>query len=722
MKITSKAMLAMTVAATLMACQPKSEEAAVFEVPPKTTNVITVDYPITFKGDTVDTYFGEQVADPYRWLEDDRSAQTEQWVVTQNDTTQAYLKNIPYRENVAKVVRDLLDYERITSPSAEGKYTYFYKNNGLQNQSVVYRVKEGGEAEVFIDPNKFSDDGTVSLADLSFSADGLMAAYQTSTGGSDWRQVYVMNTESKELLSDRLVNVKFSNLTWYKNEGIYYSSYDKPVGSELSQKTDQHKLYYHKIGTTQADDVKIYGHTDAEKHRYVGAQVSEDNRFLLVSAANSTSGNRAFLKDLSKPDAGWQTIIETIDNDVSMLTSKDDSLYLMTNHNAPNSKIVVVDAKSPSVENWQDLIPQTENVLSPSSAGGYIFAEYMVDAISKVYQYNLDGELLREIELPDIGSVDINDAKVDAKNSYYTFSNYITPTTIYSLNIATGKSTLFNKPASKFDGAKFVSKQIFYTSNDGTKVPMIITYHKDTVLDGKNPTMLYGYGGFNVSLTPSFSSTVAAWLELGGIYAVPNIRGGGEYGKAWHKAGTQMQKQNVFDDFIAAAEYLIDNHYTSSDYLALRGGSNGGLLVAAVMTQRPELAKVALPAVGVLDMLRYHTFTAGAGWAYDYGTSEQSEEMYQYIKGYSPVHNVKPGVEYPATMITTADHDDRVVPAHSFKFAAVLQEFQEGNNPTLIRIETDAGHGAGTPISKTIEQYADLYAFVLFNMGVQELK
>lgn len=722
MKITSKAMLAMTVAGTLMACQPKSEEAAVSEAPQKTNNVITVDYPITSKGDTVDTYFGEQVADPYRWLEDDRSAQTEQWVVTQNDTTQAYLKNIPYRENVAKVVRDLLDYERITSPSAEGKYTYFYKNNGLQNQSVVYRVKEGGEAEVFIDPNKFSDDGTVSLADLSFSADGLMAAYQTSTGGSDWRQVYVMNTESKELLSDQLVNVKFSNLTWYKNEGIYYSSYDKPVGSELSQKTDQHKLYYHKIGTTQADDVKIYGHTDAEKHRYVGAQVSEDNRFLLVSAANSTSGNRAFLKDLSKPDAGWQTIIETIDNDVSMLTSKDDSLYLMTNHNAPNSKIVVVDAKSPSVENWTDLIPQTENVLSPSSAGGYIFAEYMVDAISKVYQYNLDGELLREIELPDIGSVDINDAKFDAKNSYYTFSNYTTPTTIYSLNIATGKSTLFNKPASKFDGAKFVSKQIFYTSNDGTKVPMIITYHKDTVLDGKNPTMLYGYGGFNVSLTPSFSSTVAAWLELGGIYAVPNIRGGGEYGKAWHKAGTQMQKQNVFDDFIAAAEYLIDNHYTSSDYLALRGGSNGGLLVAAVMTQRPELAKVALPAVGVLDMLRYHTFTAGAGWAYDYGTSEQSEEMYQYIKGYSPVHNVKPGVEYPATMITTADHDDRVVPAHSFKFAAVLQEFQEGNNPTLIRIETDAGHGAGTPISKTIEQYADLYAFVLFNMGVQELK
>lgn len=722
MKIISKAMLAMTVAGILMACQPKSEEAAVSEAPQKSKNVITVDYPITSKGDVVDTYFGEQVADPYRWLEDDRSAETEAWVMTQNKTTQSYLKNVPYREEIAKVVRDLLDYERISAPFNEGDYTYFYKNDGLQNQSLVYRSKDGGEPEIFIDPNKFSDDGTVSLAGLSFSANGLLAAYQTSTGGSDWRQVYVMNTETKELLNDKLENVKFSGLSWYKNEGIYYSSYDKPEGSELSQKTDQHKLYYHKIGTVQADDVKVFGHTDAEKHRYVGAQVSEDDRFLLVSAANSTSGNRAFLKDLAKPDAAWQTVIGTIDNDVSMLTSKGDNLYLMTNHNAPNSKIVVVDAKSPGVENWKDLIAETENVLSPSSAGGYIFAEYMVDAISKVYQYNLDGEQLREIELPDIGSAGMNDAKVEAKTSYYTFSNYTTPTTVYALDMETGESTLFNKPASKFDGSKFVSKQVFYKSKDGTQVPMIITYHKDTKLDGTNPTMLYGYGGFNVSLTPSFSSTVAAWLELGGIYAVPNIRGGGEYGKAWHKAGTQMQKQNVFDDFIAAAEYLIDNKYTSSDYLALRGGSNGGLLVAAVMTQRPELAKVALPAVGVLDMLRYHTFTAGAGWAYDYGTSEQSEEMYKYIKGYSPVHNVKPGVEYPATMITTADHDDRVVPAHSFKFAAVLQEFQEGNNPTLIRIETDAGHGAGTPISKTIEQYADLYGFVLFNMGVQELK
>jgi prolyl oligopeptidase len=693
----------------------------VSEVAQKINKIITVDYPITAKGGVVDTYFGDQVADPYRWLEDDRSAETEAWVDTQNKTTQAYLENISYREEIAEIVRDLLDYERVSAPFTEGEYTYFYKNDGLQNQSLVYRSKGGADATVFIDPNKFSKDGTISLAGLSFSADGSKAAYQTSTGGSDWRQVYVINTDTKELLSDTLINVKFSGLSWYKNEGIYYCSYDKPAGSELSQKTDQHKLYYHKIGTSQADDLKIYGHTDVEKHRYIGAQVSEDDRFLLVSAANSTSGNRAFLKDLANPNASWQIVIESTDNDVSMLTNKGDSLYLATNHNAPNSKVVVVDAKSPGVENWKDLIPETSNVLSPSSAGGYILAEYMVDAISKVYQYNLAGKKLRTIELPDIGSVSMNGGKFDANTSYYTFSNYITPATIYALDIATGESMLFNKPASKFDASKFVSKHVFYKSKDGTQVPMIITHHKDTELNGKNPTMLYGYGGFNVSLTPSFSPTLAAWLEIGGVYAVPNIRGGGEYGKAWHKAGTQMQKQNVFDDFIAAAEYLIDNKYTSSSYLALRGGSNGGLLVGAVMTQRPDLAKVALPAVGVLDMLRYHTFTAGAGWAYDYGTAEQSQKMYNYIKAYSPVHNVKSGIEYPATMITTADHDDRVVPAHSFKFAALLQEFQGGYNPVLIRIETDAGHGAGTPISKVIEQYADIYGFVLHNMGVEAL-
>ncbi|GBL05772.1 prolyl endopeptidase [Glaciecola sp. KUL10] len=635
--------------------------------------------------------------------------------------TQGYLAQIPYREKIADTVRDLINYERVTAPFNEGDWTYFYKNDGLQNQSVVYRQKGDGPAEVFIDPNKFSEDGTVSLAGLSFSDDGSIAAYQTSTGGSDWREIYFLGTNTMEFVGEKLVDVKFSGMQWYKNEGIYYSSYDKPTGSELSAKTDQHKLFYHKVGTKQADDQKVFGHIDAEKHRYVGAQVSEDNRYLLVSAAVSTSGNKAFLKDLENPDAGFKVVKADVASDVYMLTSQGDKLFLVTNENAPNSKIVVADANNPSVENWTDLIAETENVLSPSTAGGFIFAEYMVDAISKVYQYDLEGKQVRTIELPAIGSAGSFAGKKTNDVTYYTFTNYTMPTTIYSFDINSGESSLYNKPDTKFDSEQYVSKQVFYSSKDGTKVPMIITHHKDTQLNGENPTILYGYGGFNISLTPRYSSTVAAWLKLGGVYAVPNIRGGGEYGKAWHKAGTQLEKQNVFDDFIAAAEYLIANKYTSSSKLALRGGSNGGLLVGAVMTQKPELAAVALPAVGVLDMLRYHTFTAGAGWAYDYGTSEQSKEMFEYLKAYSPVHNVREGVEYPATMVTTADHDDRVVPAHSFKFAAVLQEFQTGDNPTLIRIETDAGHGAGTPISKTIEQFADIYGFTLWNMGVGSL-
>ncbi len=427
------------------------------------------------------------------------------------------------------------------------------------------------------------------------------------------------------------------------------------------------------------------------------------------------------MKDLDKPEAEWVVVKDDISSDAFPITTDGDKLIIVTNHDAPNQKVVVADASNPSVENWQDLIPETENVLQPSTAGGYIFAEYMVDAISQVQQYDLTGKLVRTVELPGVGSVGSFSGKRKDTTAYYTFENYSTPTTVYSFAIESGETSLYNKPETAFNGEEYVSKQVFYTSKDGTKVPMIITHHKDTVLNGKNPTMLYGYGGFNVSLTPRYSSTTAAWLELGGVYAVPNIRGGGEYGKAWHNAGTQTQKQNVFDDFIAAGEYLIENNYTSSQYLALRGGSNGGLLVGAVMTQRPDLAQVALPAVGVLDMLRYHTFTAGAGWAYDYGTSEQSEEMFKYLLGYSPVHNVKDGVEYPATLVTTADHDDRVVPAHSFKFAATLQAHQSGKNPTLIRIETDAGHGAGTPVSKTIEQYADIYGFTLFNMGITTL-
>lgn len=706
----------------LSACQPDTTDAQhsakIKEVDmPK----MPLPYPETRKGDVVDTYFDTKVPDPYRWLEDDRSEETENWVIAQNKVTQGYFANIPFREKIESVVTDIINYERISSPFKEGEYTYFYKNDGLQNQSVLYRQMDDGEPEVFIDPNTFSEDGTVSLATVSFSDDGNIVAYMTSTGGSDWREIYVMDANTKEFIGETLQDVKFSGLSWYKNEGFYYSSYDKPEGSELSAKTDQHKVYYHKLGTPQSDDLKIFGHTEAEKHRYVYAGVSEDNRFLFVSAANSTSGNRAFVKDLTSPDASWQVIKDDITTDVYPLTNVGNTLYLVTNHDAPNRRIVKVDANAPGLENWIDVIPETEHVLSPSKAGKSIFATYMVDAISKVIQYDLDGNKIREISLPGVGTASGFGAKSEATEAYFTFANYTTPTSIYKLDIASGESSFYNAPKTAFDGSQYVSKQVFYTSKDGTKVPMIITHHKDTQLDGSNPAMLYGYGGFNISLTPRYSSTVAAWLELGGIYAVPNIRGGGEYGKAWHRAGTQLQKQNVFDDFIAAGEYLIAEGYTSSEKLALRGGSNGGLLVAAVMTQRPDLAAVALPAVGVLDMLRYHTFTAGAGWAYDYGTSEQSKEMFEYLLGYSPVHNVKAGVNYPATLITTADHDDRVVPAHSFKFAAELQDKHTGPNPTLIRIEVDAGHGAGKPISKTIEETADIYGFTLFNMGIKSL-
>lgn len=706
----------------LSACQPDTTDAQhsakIKEVDmPK----MPLPYPETRKGDVVDTYFDTKVPDPYRWLEDDRSEETENWVIAQNKVTQGYFANISFREKIESVVTDIINYERISSPFKEGEYTYFYKNDGLQNQSVLYRQMDDGEPEVFIDPNTFSEDGTVSLATVSFSDDGNIVAYMTSTGGSDWREIYVMDANTKEFIGETLQDVKFSGLSWYKNEGFYYSSYDKPEGSELSAKTDQHKVYYHKLGTPQSDDLKIFGHTEAEKHRYVYAGVSEDNRFLFVSAANSTSGNRAFVKDLTSPDASWQVIKDDITTDVYPLTNVGNTLYLVTNHDAPNRRIVKVDANAPGLENWIDVIPETEHVLSPSKAGKSIFATYMVDAISKVIQYDLDGNKIREISLPGVGTASGFGAKSEATEAYFTFANYTTPTSIYKLDIASGESSFYNAPKTAFDGSQYVSKQVFYTSKDGTKVPMIITHHKDTQLDGSNPAMLYGYGGFNISLTPRYSSTVAAWLELGGIYAVPNIRGGGEYGKAWHRAGTQLQKQNVFDDFIAAGEYLIAEGYTSSEKLALRGGSNGGLLVAAVMTQRPDLAAVALPAVGVLDMLRYHTFTAGAGWAYDYGTSEQSKEMFEYLLGYSPVHNVKAGVNYPATLITTADHDDRVVPAHSFKFAAELQDKHTGPNPTLIRIEVDAGHGAGKPISKTIEETADIYGFTLFNMGIKSL-
>lgn len=684
---------------------------------------IAVKYPKTAKKPVTDTYFKTKVTDNYRWLEDDRSPETEAWVKAENKVTFDYLHKIPYRKQLKERLSKLWNYEKVGTPFKEGDYIYFYKNDGLQNQYILYRKKgEEGKEEVFLNPNKFSKDGTTSLGNLAFTKDGTLAAYAISEGGSDWRKIIVMNTNDKTIVGDTLVDVKFSGIAWKGNEGFFYSSYDKPKGSELSAKTDQHKLYYHKLNTPQREDVVIFGNTPEEKHRYVGGNVTDDGKYLLISAATSTSGNKLFIKDLSSATSKLVPIINNFDSDTSVIDNRGNTLYLVTNLNAPNKKVVTVDATNPTPENWKDFIPETENVLNVVTGSSYFFAKYMVDAVSKVKQYDFEGKFIRDVKLPGVGTAAGFGGKTKAKELYFSFTNYNTPSSSYVFNPKEGTYKLYWKPAISFNSEDYESKQVFYTSKDGvTKVPMIITYKKGLKRNGKNPTILYGYGGFNISLTPKFSIANAVWMEQGGVYAVPNLRGGGEYGKKWHKAGTQMQKQNVFDDFIAAGEYLIKNNYTSSDYLAIRGGSNGGLLVGATMTQRPDLMKVALPAVGVLDMLRYHTFTAGAGWAYDYGTSEQSNEMFEYLKGYSPVHNVKKGVQYPATLITTGDHDDRVVPAHSFKFAAELQEKQTGKNPVLIRIETNAGHGAGTPVAKTIEQYADIFGFTLYNMGFESL-
>ncbi len=682
---------------------------------------IVLNYPETKQVDTIDNYFGTELKDPYRWLEDDRSEETGAWVKAQNEVTFGYLNEIPYREDLKNRLSELWNYEKIGAPFVEGDNTYYYKNDGLQNHYVVYK-KKGDSEEVFLDPNNFSDDGTTSLDNLSFSKSGKLVAYSISEGGSDWRKVIVMDVETKEIIGDSLVDLKFTGLSWKGDEGFYYSTYDKPTGSQLSAMTDEHKLYYHKIGEPQQKDKVVFGATASQKARYIGGSVTEDNRFLMISRSVSTSGNELYLIDLEKGDNKIVPVITGFENDAYVLENEGEKLFIVTNLDAPNQRVVTVNADNPGKENWVDFIPETENVLSPSKGGGSFFASYMVDAVSKVFQYDYEGNQVREIELPGVGSAGGFRGKKEATEIYYSFSNYNTPGSIYKLDPNSGNSEVFWKPEIDFNPNDFESNQVFYTSKDGTKIPMIITHKKGLTLDGTNPTILYGYGGFNVSLTPGFSVTNAVWMEQGGVYAVPNIRGGGEYGKKWHDAGTKLNKQNVFDDFIAAAEYLIDKKYTSSAYLAVRGASNGGLLVGAVVNQRPELFRVAIPQVGVMDMLRYHTFTSGAGWAYDYGTSEESEEMYANLKGYSPVHNVKEGVDYPAIMVTTGDHDDRVVPAHSFKYAAELQAKDNGTSPKLIRIEVDAGHGAGTPVSKTIAFNADIFAFTLYNMGYKELQ
>ena len=675
-------------------------------------------YPETKKVDTVDIYFGNEVPDPYRWLEDDRSRETAGWVAEQNKVTFAYLDKIPYRRELKERLTRLFDYERVYAPERHGDYDYFEKNDGLQNQDVMYRSKVDNEEEqVFLDPNKFSEDGTVSMTTTSFTDDGSLCGYMISIGGSDWRKALVMNTETMELVEDTLHNIKFSGLSWKENDGFYYSSYDKPKeGSELSAKTQYHKLYYHKLGIPQSKDKLIFG-GEAQPYRYIFGYVTEDNRYLVISAAESTSGNVLFIQDL-KNNGDIIIVDEDMETDEYVLCSEGDRLLIQTNANAPNQKIVETTIADPTTHTWKDVIPETENVLSAGTGGGFIFANYLVDAKTEIEQYDLKGGPVRKVELPGIGTVYNFGGRVDEDFIYYTFTSFTYPSSIYKYDIPTGDSELYREPDIDFNPVDYETEQIFYQSKDSTKIPMFIVYKKGLKLNGKNPTYLYSYGGFNISLRPSFSTSRIVWLENGGVYAQPNIRGGGEYGEEWHKAGIKMQKQNVFDDFIAAAQWLIENNYTSSDRLAIAGGSNGGLLVGAAMTQKPDLARVAFPAVGVMDMLRYHKFTAGAGWASDYGTSEDSEDVFKYLKNYSPVHALKPNTSYPATLITTADHDDRVVPAHSFKFAATLQENHVGNNPVLIRIETDAGHGSGTPISKQIDQLTDRYAFAWYNMGI----
>jgi prolyl oligopeptidase len=678
-----------------------------------------VKYPLSKKDTSVkDNYFGTVVADPYRWLENDTSAETAGWVKAENEVTQDFLARIPFRDSIRERYQHLFNYEKYSAPTREGDYIYYNKNSGLQNQSVMYREKlGGGESEVFLDPNTFSKDGTTSMSSVNFSSDGSLLAYNISEGGSDWQKMIVMDTRNKERVGDTMQDIKFGSASWKGNDGFFYSTYDRPKqGSFLAGVTDKHKLLYHKLGTPQSEDKLIYGGSSQPK-RYIFGGVSEDEKWMVIYASESTYGNELYVLDLTKPDAPIRSIITDTKNQHAIIDADDQFFYIQTDRDAPTGKLVKVAIADPAEANWKTIIEATPEVLNASTAGGYVFCSYLQGAITMVYQHDLSGKRIREITLPGVGTANGFNAKRLYKELYYGFTGYTTPYTIYKLNVQTGASSLYKRPNVQFNPEEYESRQVFYWSKDRTKIPMIITHKKGIQLTGRNPCLLYGYGGFGVNLTPSFSTSNMILLENGGVYAVPNIRGGGEYGEDWHSQGIKTKKQNVFDDFIAAAQYLVDNKYTSRDLLAIEGGSNGGLLVGACITQDPSICKVAFPAVGVLDMLRYHQFTAGAGWAYDYGTAADSKEMFDYLFKYSPLHNVKPAA-YPATLITTADHDDRVVPAHSFKFAATLQEHQRGPNPVLIRIETKAGHGAGKSTRQIIEEQADKWSFMFYNMGL----
>lgn len=678
------------------------------------------NYPATRKSDVQDTYFGTTVNDPYRWLEDDNSAETKAWVTEQNKVTNAYLEKIPFRSKIKDRLEVLWNYAKESAPYRKGAYYYYSKNTGLQNQSVYYRRKGmNGAEELVLDPNKLSEDGTAALGSFSLSKNGKYLAYTVAQSGSDWSEAYVMNVDSKELLKEKIQWIKFSGLSWNGDEGFYYSRYPEPDAStKLSRQNQFHKVYYHKVGTPQSEDVLIYEDND-HPLRNTGGSLTDDGRFLIISLTEGTSGRELWVKDMKQANAKLTLLIPGFKNEASVIDNIGDKLLVRTNIDAPNYKVVLIDPKAPAKENWKTVIPEQKEVLQGvGNAGKQLFASYLKDASSKVVQYDYTGKKIRDIVLPGIGTVSGFGGEEEDKMFYYSFSSYSVPPSIYSYDIATGKSTLYKTSAAKVNSSQYETKQVFFTSKDGAKVPMFLTYKKGIQLNGNNPVLIYGYGGFNIPQTPGFSISNYFFIEQGGIYAVVNLRGGSEYGEDWHKAGMLQNKQNVFNDFIGAAEYLIANKYTNNKRIAIRGGSNGGLLVGACMTQRPDLFAVAIPQVGVMDMLRFHRFTIGWAWAVEYGNAEKNEADFKNLYGYSPLHNIKSGTCYPATLVTTADHDDRVVPAHSFKFAATLQEAQSCDKPTLIRIESKAGHGAGKPTSKQIEEAADIWSFVMYNLGM----
>ena len=683
----------------------------------KKNSVPKVEYPETKKCDTVDHYFGVAVPDPYRWLEDDYSEETANWVKAQNEVTNKFLSQIPYREKMKQHLKDIMNYPKEGAPWKKGDRYFFYRNDGLQNQSVLYYKNSlDGEAVELLDPNKLSDDGTVALSTLGISDDGKYLGYAISRNGSDWQEIYVKNIATGEVLNDHLVWVKFSGIAW-KDDGFFYSRFPEPK-NELSGVNENGKLYYHKVGTDQKDDQLAYEDPTNPDLSFSAEVVNK--RYLVIYGSVSTSGNCLYFKDLDKKNAQFVKVVDNFDDDYGVIDEMNGNLIVMTNHNAPEYKVVSIPMDKPAPANWKDVIPAAKEVLAGVSHVGHrLIAHYTKDARSLVKIFDENGRFIANLDNDIIGSIGGFSGEPDDEETFYTVTSYITPANIYRYDVKNNKSTLYKKSEINFNSDEYVTEQKFYTSKDGTQVPIFITHKKGIKMDGSNPTLLYGYGGFNISLTPSFSVTRIAWLEQGGVLAVANLRGGGEYGRAWHEAGTKLQKQNVFDDCIAAAEYLIKQGYTSKKMLALQGGSNGGLLVGAVINQRPDLFAVAIPQVGVMDMLRYHKFTIGRYWAVDYGTSEDSKEMFEYLRNYSPLHSIREGVQYPAVLVTTADHDDRVVPAHSFKYAAALQSSKIGDRPHLIRIESNAGHGGGKPLDKTIEETVDIFSFIFYNMGVK---